>query len=117
MANPNPNPATRFKPGVSPNPGGRPIGARNRIQGDFLNALADDLERHGRKVIEKAREEDPLGYLRVIASLMPKELETRKTPFDDISDEELEASIITMRAIIDAQANGNDKGPPTGVNC
>ena len=109
MANPNPSPSTRFKPGVSPNPGGKPIGARNRLQGDFLRVLVDDFEKHGRQAIEKARKDDPLGYVRVIAALMPKELETRQSPYADVTDEELEAGIAAMRAILDAQGIGGSK--------
>ena len=43
MANPNPNPATRFLPGQSGNPGGRPKGE------SFATVLRDLLEREHRK--------------------------------------------------------------------
>ncbi len=64
------------------------MAARNRLQGNFVRALADDFEQHGRQAIVRAREEDPLGYLRVIAGLMPKELEVSR-PLEDIAEEEL----------------------------
>lgn len=50
--------ATRFKPGQSGDPNGRPRGARNRLAGDLLEALADDFSQHGVAAIQKVRETD-----------------------------------------------------------
>lgn len=77
MANRNPNKSglRPFPKGVSGNPGGRPAGARDRVTKAFLDALADDFKQHGPDTIERAREKDPVAYLRVCASLVPKELD------------------------------------------
>jgi Family of unknown function (DUF5681) len=64
----------RFKAGVSGNPAGRPAGAKNRLQGDFLHALAEDFREHGREAIRIMRIERPAEYVKVVASLMPNEL-------------------------------------------
>jgi hypothetical protein len=45
----------QFKPG---NPG-RPKGSRNKFGEAFIQALADDFERHGTEVIERVRIEKP----------------------------------------------------------
>ena len=92
-----------IKPGETRNPGGKPVGARNRLQGDFLRRMADDFEQHGKAAIEKMREEDPSSYIRAIASLMPKELEISR-PLDDVSDDELSAAITAVRAVMAAQS-------------
>lgn len=101
MANPNGNAATltapRFKPSESGNPGGKPTGARNRLTRQFLNALADDFEEHGRKAIELAREKDPMGYVKAIGALMPKQIEQTQ-PLDDLNDAELVAGIALLRS-------------------
>jgi hypothetical protein len=97
--------ATQFKPGNLANPGGKPVKSRNRLQGDFVRRLADDFERYGIYAIARARHYDPLGYLRVCASLMPKEVELMQ-PLGDISDEQLDAAIIAVRAILAAQGDG-----------
>lgn len=86
-----------WKPGESPNPGGKPKGARNRLQAAFLNALADDFDVHGKKAIVEAREKDPMGYVKAVAALMPKQVE-QSQPLDDLTDAELTAGIALLRA-------------------
>ena len=62
-----------FQPG---NPGGpgRPKGSKHRISEAFLRAIADDFEAHGIEAIEQCRRDDPATYVRVVASLIPKEV-------------------------------------------
>lgn len=94
-----------FKPGESGNPGGRPTGARNRLQAKFLYTLADDFDKNGKEAIEKMREEDPSAYVRAVASLMPKELEVKR-PLEELTDDELSAAIDALRSFISSQAAG-----------
>jgi hypothetical protein len=64
--------ATSFKPG---NPGGgRPLGARNRLTEAFIQAIAFDFSKNGADAIRSVRETDPSTYIRVVASLVPKQL-------------------------------------------
>ena len=88
--------ATQFKPGQSPNPGGKPVGSRNKLQGDFMRALSEDFAAHGKAAIAQCRAEKPDVYLRIVASLFPNELEVKR-PLDDLSDEELENAIALLR--------------------
>ena len=109
----NPNGTVRnlrpFSPGQSGNPGGKPVAARNKLQGDFVKALADDFAMHGEKAIQEMRENDPSGYIRMIASLMPKPKEFDvERPFDEFTDEQLDAEIVTIRAILAAQSDGSN---------
>ena len=96
---------TNFKPGQSGNPGGKPVASRNRLQASFMRAMANDFEEFGEAAIIQMREERPSDYIRAIASLMPKELEITR-PLDDVSDEELNAAITAVRAVIAAQNTG-----------
>lgn len=108
MSNSNPNKATQFKPGLSGNPGGKPVNARNALKNKFLSRLAKDFDDHGKSAIVEMREKDPSSYIRAIVALMPKELEISR-PLDELSDEQLNAALIAARAILAAQSSGNDK--------
>lgn len=80
-----------FRPG---NPGGpgRPKGSRNKLAESFLEALHADFQSNGAAAIEAARIESPLGYIRVVAGLLPQKLDVARGS-GDISDDELLAII------------------------
>jgi hypothetical protein len=101
MANRNPAPQHRFAKGQSGNPGGSTKGYRKTLQGDFLRTLAKDFSKHGTEAIRKAREDDPLGYVRTIAALMPKEVELVR-PLEALSDDELSAIAEQLRSALGA---------------
>jgi hypothetical protein len=75
---------------------GHKTDARKRATAKFLEILADDFEANGRDAVERAREKDPIGYLRAIAALLPKDVTVEK-PLDGLSDDELSAIIGTLR--------------------
>ena len=65
---------TQFKPGKSGNPHGRPVGSKNKLSEDFLQALTENFAKHGQQAIARVLEDEPAQYLKIIAGLMPKEL-------------------------------------------
>lgn len=111
MPTPPPPEHTRFKAGESGNPGGKPKASRNRLQGAFLSALADDFDTDGKAAIAAAREKDPVGYIKAIASLMPKQVE-QSQPLDDLTDAELTAGIALLRSRLSGEAGEGTHSPP-----
>jgi hypothetical protein len=67
----------------------------------FIQALADDFERHGVEVIERVRIEKPEAYLKVIASLLPKDLNLNVSKCDHLTDEQL---IVRLRMVTEQAA-------------
>ena len=52
--------------------GGRPKGARSKIEEAFLRDFCDNWKRRGPDAIDRACDADPMGYIRVAASLLPR---------------------------------------------
>lgn len=74
---------------VPPKSPGRPIGARAKLGEAFLEALKEDFEAHGVAAVQKVREEKPDQYLKVIASLMPKDVNLNWNGEVEMTDDEL----------------------------
>jgi hypothetical protein len=94
-------PPHAWKPGQSGNPEGRPKGSRHKLTEDFLAAVAEDFEKHGRDALTKVREEDPSTYLRVVAQLIPKESELNIKGDDAFVRVWTAVASGTMAAIVD----------------
>jgi hypothetical protein len=97
MPAPPPPKHSQFKPGQSGNPLGNVGSLRQKLEVKFLRALKDDFEANGEEALKKAREEKPADYLRVVASMMPKQIE-HKHPIGDMSDEQLRDALVALQA-------------------
>jgi hypothetical protein len=96
-----------FEPGRSGNPAGGPVGSRHRQQlnGEFIAALLRDFRQGGPKAIERVRRTQPAAYLKILALLMPREHKVEhRNLVKDLRDEELEAAIEAIRAMLAEQA-------------
>jgi hypothetical protein len=82
-------PAHLWRPGQSGNLAGRPKGSRNKLSEDFVAALYDDFQNHGPAAIAACRAEKPDVYVRVIASLLPKDVNMKVQQLDDLTDDQL----------------------------
>jgi hypothetical protein len=80
---------------------GRPKGSRNKLGEVALAMLHDDFVQHGVGVIEQVRLESPATYLKVVASVIPSELNVNVSQLQELSDEDLAllAQFIEMKTI------------------
>lgn len=85
-----------FRPGQSGNPKGRPKGARSKLGEAFLENLLADWQQYGAAAIVEVRETKPDQYLKVVASILPKELE--------LGDDLAGVIEIVKRVIVDPRA-------------
>ena len=72
--------------------GGRPRGARNKLTEVLVSAIADDFAEHGSETLARLRQRDPEAYLKIVSSLVPRELilEREQAPNVDLADITLE---------------------------
>jgi hypothetical protein len=63
------------------------------LTAQLLDALCADFDAHGADAIRSCREEQPQGYLRLIAGLLPKNIDINDNRLKDFSDEELDILI------------------------
>src|SRR5215813_8384194 len=83
----------QYRPGQSGNPAGRPKGARSKLSETFLKALSEDFATNGIEVIEKVRNDRPHEYLKIVAAVLPKQMQledlTPQRRAEDLTDDEL----------------------------
>lgn len=104
---------TRFRPGQSGNPAGKPKGSRNKLGEAFIEALHDDFRAHGVAAIESVRIDKPDAYLKVIAQIVPKELHLKDGTLDGLSDDDLAILLAFVRGQSGEDQDGAGEGTAT----
>lgn len=103
-----------WAPGQSGNPAGRPKGSRNKLGEAFLDDMLADWEKHGKGAIEKVRETKPDAYLKVVAMILPRDLNVNINNMDQLTDDELVERIRSLdaaiRPFLDAQGESGAGG-------
>ena len=90
--------STKWQPGVSPNPAGRPKGSRNKLGEAFVNDLYEAWQSQGKDVIARVIAERPHEFIKSVASILPKEIEVKTTTVQELSDDDLTAALIALRS-------------------
>ena len=95
-----------FEPGRSGNPAGGPVGSRHRQQlnSEFVAALLRDFRQGGPAAIAKVRKNQPAAYCKLLTLLCPRDVKVEHSGgVKAMSDEELEAAIDAIKAMIAAR--------------
>jgi len=90
----------RFKPG---NPG-RPKGSRNRLGEAFIEDLQIAWEKHGMAAIEATIKNHPAQFLKIIAMLMPKDLNLHINPYSNMTDAQITARLKVVTGLLSDQS-------------
>lgn len=102
--------------GWNGNRAGRPKGSRNKLGEAFIDALQADFTEHGKQAIVQVREERPHEYLKVVASILPKELNVKTDALNEMSDDDLAGILDAVRSALlagaFAQAGKRDEASP-----
>lgn len=81
---------------------GRPLGARTKLSDTFLKDLLANWENHGAATIEDFRQAKPNEYVRMVASLLPRNFNIKVNELDELTDEQLEQQHAALCAAIEA---------------
>ena len=76
--------------------GGRPAGARTKLNTSFLEDLLAEWREHGRGTLRIMRTEEPAAFARLVASTLPKEF-TIENVMTDITDDQLDDVISRIK--------------------
>jgi len=97
-------PNNLWQPGQSGNPAGRLRGSRNKLSEELICALLRDFREHGQKAIAKVRRTQPAVYLKVLALLVPREMQIEHTNIiKQMTDEEIEQAIEAIQTMLAAR--------------
>jgi hypothetical protein len=59
-----------------PSIGGRKLGSRNKLAEKFLADLQRQWMKSGKRALERTAESDPVAFTKIVAGLMPKEIDS-----------------------------------------
>jgi hypothetical protein len=88
---------------------GRPKGSRVKLAELFVADLYDAWTQHGTSVIDLAIREQPVQFLKVIAQILPRDVNVTVRQLDELSDEQLlmrlrQVTEMARPLLIDAKA-------------
>lgn len=106
-----------FKKGQTGNPNGRPKGVRDKVTNAFLNDLEKDWRENGAAALKQAREQSPAVYVKMVASLVPKDLNVNHNrELNELSLAELKEHVSGLIGQVGGGgigADAEDSGEPT----
>src|SRR5215470_4495957 len=90
-----------FQQGVSGNPHGNRHRTRHLLNQEFMQALLLHFRQHGKKAIEKVARNHPAVYVKILALLVPREMQIEHTNrIKQMTDEEIEQAIEAIEEML-----------------
>ena len=90
-----------FQQGVSGNPHGNRHRTRHLLNQEFMQALLLHFRSHGKKAIEKVARNQPAVYVKILALLVPREMQIEHTNrIKQMTDEEIEQAIEAIEEML-----------------
>ncbi|MER8385452.1 hypothetical protein NKJ46_33960 [Mesorhizobium sp. M0166] len=84
----------------APGKPGRTKRAKKTLADGFLEAIRADFRAHGAGVIAEVRAEKPDQYLKLVLSVLPKDLSVNINNLDALSDDEIRQRIRGLEAVL-----------------
>ncbi|MER8486260.1 hypothetical protein [Mesorhizobium sp. M1322] len=94
------NPPAAAKSAAEPRPSGQPKRTKKTLADGFLEAIRADFRAHGAGVIAEVRTEKPDQYLKIVLSVLPKDLHVNINSLDALSDDEIRQRIRGLEAVL-----------------
>ncbi|WP_246800845.1 hypothetical protein [Mesorhizobium amorphae] len=89
----------------------RPKRPKKTLGDDFVAAVRADFKTHGAGVIAAVRADKPDQYLKIVLSVLPKDLHVNINELDALSDDEIRSRIRGLEAVLKPflETSGPDK--------
>ena len=90
----------RFAKGNTYGRKGRPPGSKVKLSESFLAGIAADFAKYGKDVIQYVRQNEPSTYLRIVASIVPKETIAKLEVSGEVEIKHREQEILTAYRLL-----------------